>query len=266
MSRGRRGNGHRHTHSFTDQPTPVNANGKCVVAPLSTISDLIDMCATVAFVNNVSSAHSANMKLHALRATSVITLNGHWRSRIAVVFHTLSGTLPHTILTNSGKYAAPGSSYEIFQSDNESEKYKNSRSVPDASIEVSLHHAIRIVGSMIHESPDPVSIYFKDAVASRLRLFHKTELSRCPSLDSEDSGSGAESDGLEESHTSVHTRVISGTLETTPTTTTMNTLAFERPTFENAEDLFYSFAASTTDPNTFQHKAQPLIFYCKHPQ
>ena len=118
MGRGRRGIWR--AYRFTDKPTPEDANGQCVVAPVTTVADLIDMCATVAFVNNDSSARRANTKLGALRATAVMThrVNGQWRSQVVVIFRTLAGVLPSTLDTSSGKYMAPGSYYQI--------RYRNS--------------------------------------------------------------------------------------------------------------------------------------------
>ena len=67
MGRGRRGTWR--SYRFTDEPTTVCFKGQCVLAPVTSVADLIDMCATVAFVNNDSSARRANTKLGALRAT-----------------------------------------------------------------------------------------------------------------------------------------------------------------------------------------------------
>jgi hypothetical protein len=136
--------------------------------------------------------------------------------------------------------------------------------VSNASIEESLHEAIRIVGSMIHESPDPASLFFKDAVASRLRLFNKSQLSQCPTplndTFSSDGTSGSESEST----------------ATSPVARPTGSMAFERPSFENVEELFYSFATHITDPATgksraldpvrtthFRDQAHPLIFCYK---
>jgi hypothetical protein len=266
------------------------------------VADLIDMCATVAFVNKDSSAHKANTKLGALRATAVMTrrVNGHWRSQAVVIFRTLSGALPSTLQTPSGKYTAPGSYFELHKSDSEPEDAANKRVVSNASIEESLHEAIRIVGSMIHESPDPASLFFKDAVASRLRLFNKSQLSQCPTplndMFSSDSTSGAESDSTETSPVTRPTGAAGGAPRPLtaplpplhlkpwipplppepPPTRKPGSIAFERPSFENVEELFYSFATHITDPATgksraldplrtthFRDQAQPLIFCYK---
>ena len=303
MGRGRRGTWR--AYRFTDEPTPEGAKGQCVVAPVATVADLIDMCATVAFVNKDSSAHKANTKLGALRATAVMTrrVNGHWRSQAVVIFRTLSGALPGTLQTPSGKYTAPGSYYELHKSNSEPEDASNKRMVSNASIEESLHEAIRIVGSMIHESPDPASLSFKDAVASRLRLFNKSQLSQCQTplnaVFSSDSTSGEESDSTEPSPVARPTGVAGGAPRPPmaqllprrlkpwipplppeppppPPTKKHGSVAFERPNFENVEELFYSFATHVTDPATgesraldplrtthFRDQAQPLIFCYK---
>lgn len=299
MARGRRGTWR--AYRFADEPAPGGVVGACVVAPVDTVADLIDMCATVAFVNNDSSAHKANTKLGALRATAVMTrkVSGHWRSQTIVVFRTLSGSLPRTLETSSGRYMAPGSYYEICKSDWEPEEICNRRTVSNASIEESLNEAIRIVGSMIHESTDPASLFFKDAVASRLRLFHKCHLSQCPTpfdVFSSDS-SGSEFDSTEPSPTvrpggafvaaplrrvieSIQSEPWIPPLPPEPPEAPRPTLientnhdAFERPYFDNVEELFYSFATHITDPVTgkslaiepirsthFQDQAQPLVF------
>ena len=300
MGRGSRGKWR--LYRFTDEPTPGGSKGPCVVAPVSTVADLIDMCATVAFVNKDSSAHKANTKLGALRATAVMTrrVNGHWRSQTVVIFRTLSGALPSMLHTSSGKYTSPGSYYQIYKSDSEPEDAANKRVVANASIEESLHEAIRMVGSMIHESPDPASLFFKDAVASRLRLFNKSHLSQCPTpfndIFSSDSTSGSESDSTETSPVARPTGVAGGAPRPLmaplpplhlkpwipslppepPPTTKPGSIAFERPSFENVEELFYSFATHITDPATgrsmeldplrtahFRDQAQPLIFCYK---
>lgn len=299
------GRGRRETwraYRFTFEPTPEDSKGQCVVAPVATVADLIDMCATVAFVNKDSSAHQANTKLGALRATAVMTrrVHGHWRSQAVVILRTLSGALPSTLQTLSGKYTAPGSSFELYKSESEPEDATNKRVVSNACIEKSLHEAIRIVGSMIHESPDPASLFFKDAVASRLRLFNKSQLSQRPTplndTFSSDSTSEAESDSTEMSPVARPTGTAGGaprpltaplprlSLEPwmpslppePPHTKKAGSIAFERPRFENVEELFYSFATHITDPATgksraldplmathFRDQAQPLIFCFK---
>jgi len=272
------------------------------VAPVATLADLIDMCATVVFVNKDSSAHKANTKLGALRATAVMMrrVNGHWRRQAVVVFRTLSGALPSMLQTPSGKYTAPGSYYELHKSDSEPEDASNKRVVSNASMEESLHEAVRIVGSMIHESPDPVSLFFKDAVESRLRLFNKSQLFQCPmplnDIFSSDRTNGAESVSTETSPFArptcvaggalrppqaplppLHLKTLSSPLPTEPPPTKKSgSIAFERPSFENVEELFYSFATHTTDPATgksraldplrtthFRDQTQPLVFCYK---
>jgi len=247
------------------------------LAPVTSVADLIDMCATVAFVNKDSSAHKANTKLGALRATAVMTcrVNGRWRSQTVVVFRTLSGALP-SVLQTSGKYTAPGSCYDLYKSDSEPENASIKREVSNAFVEESLHEAIRVVGSILHESPDPVSLFFKDAVASRLRLFNKSQLSKCSTplneMSSSENTSGTESDFTETSPVARHTGVAGGASRPLQAP-----FAFERPSFENVEELFYSFATHITDPTTgmglalnpllstkhVRDQAQPLVFCYK---
>ena len=275
---------------FSNQTIAWDATGECVLAPVLTMADLIDVCATVAFVNNDSSAHKANTKLGALRATAVMArrVYGHRRSQVVVVFRTLSGALPSTLQTSSKRYMAPGSSYELVASESEPEDASNRRRVSTMSIEESICEAIHIAGSMIHESPDPASLFFKDAVASRLRLFHKSRLSRCPtplddlsSRNSSDlSSSESDSDDSGASPVVPATEVAEGAPSPPPKAKlpkyVESIAAFQRPVFESVEELFYSFATHTTDPDTgksrlmdplrtthFRDQAQALIFCYK---
>lgn len=239
--------------------------GACVVAPVNSVADVVEMCATISYINSNTFKYRSSTRFSSLRANAVFTTRvpGHWRTQVFVVFRTLSGPLPAGVGTDgTTQYQAPGSAYALQICTNEPEDVSTRRLLSDNTTEESLHDAVRAVCALIHESLDPNSLSFKDAVSSRLRYFKRRN-----TMDTVGRVAAAHA-GVEASSTSGSESDSGGLVDgkppcgpppgfvpplpleppvARPVASHAAPAAFQKPDFESAEDLFFSFATHVID-------------------
>lgn len=247
-----RRNNTRWSYRLLDVHGPGQPSGACVVAPLSSVADIVDVCATVGYVNSCKVTCSAEARLGALRASAVFTapMNGLWRRKVFIVLRTLSGPLPPGVGKEGAKtYKAPGSTYIMQVCENEPSDVSHRYALSDNTAEGSLCDAVRTVCALIHESVDTASLAFKDAVSSRLRYFkrcnsaiathQRTVQASDASTNSDDSDSTDDAPSRPPSRPPAPRKASShGTV-----------VAFQKPNFSSVEDLFFSFATHVIDNN-----------------
>jgi hypothetical protein len=236
------------------------------LAPVKSVADIVEMCATISYVNSTIIKYNSGTRLSSLRANAVFTahVSGHWRTQVFVVFRTLLGPLPAGIGDGGAKtYNAPGSAYELQIRESEPEDVSTRRVLTDNTTEESLHDAVRAACALIHESLDPNSLSFKDTVSSRLRYFKRfntvvptgaTKEVCVSSSNEEDSDSTDASLDLNDDRQHCHNppRAIAPPLPAGPQpfvkpVAQSAAIAFKKPSFSSVEDLFHSFATHVFD-------------------
>jgi hypothetical protein len=86
---------------------PGPASGRCVLAPVSNLMNIVDMKATVDYINGRISK-DGHTSVSLLQADAVLTsrVDGQWRAQAYVVLRTATGAIPH--LFNGLYFIAPG--------------------------------------------------------------------------------------------------------------------------------------------------------------
>lgn len=241
-------------------------SGACVVAPVNSVADVVEMCATISYINSTIITYNSGTRLSSLRANAVFTarVSGHWRTQVFVVFRTLLGPLPAGMGKNGEKtYKVPGSAYELHIRDSEPEDVSTRRVLTDNTAEESLHDAVRTACTLIHEALDPNSLSFKDTVSSRLRYFKRfntvapiAEAAEACVSSSNEADSDSTDDSLDSSDDAAHScnspREVVPPLPPGPpppmrAVAQSAVAAFKKPSFSSVEDLFFSFATHVFD-------------------
>ena len=243
MRGGRRRSGWK---SFVPwEETPSFTKGPVCLAPVNKVADIIEMCATVNYINGIESSNDDNPGIVRLKANSVFTAReaGQWRSQTFAAFSTLNGTLP-TVLKKRHAYIAKGSEYALTIADKLPEERHN---VVDVSLNglasdtEALYKTVAALAMSINENINPHSQAFKDAVASRFSLFARQRITpsvkREPSANSESSASTNNSLPTPSMHSLSHPRRHKSI-----------TAAFKKPVFDSIEELLhFAFATHTID-------------------
>lgn len=240
--------------------------GACVVAPVNSVTDIVEMCATISYINSTTIKYNSGTRLSSLRANAVFTAraSGHWRTQVFVVFRTLSGPLPAGMGENGAEaYKVPGSEYQLHVRASEPDHVSTRRVLTDNTAEESLLDAVRTACTLIHEAVDPNSLSFKDTVSSRLRYLkrfntvaHAAATTEACLSSSNEEDSDSTYDSLDARDDTAHCRnrrwavvppIPPGLLPPVRAVAQSAVVAFKKPIFSRVEDLFFSFATHVFD-------------------
>ena len=263
------GRGGRHKWRAYDsvlKASPGPASGKCVLAPVCNLMHIVDMKATVDYINNrISKDGHTSRSL--LQADAVLTscIDGQWRAQAYVVLRTAAGVIPH--IFNGPYFLAPGSNYTMTVVNNEPENACNRVCMhtdrPSFSSEESIRNAILCVAPLVNENVDPLSLAFKDAVSSRLVMFMRHHVKdqstgqRDTLAGSSSNSSDTETDSGYSSPASPRPPVMR--MPPLPLQKPPRPPPFEKPRFITIEDLLQSaFATHFVDSKGFGRPVSPL--------
>jgi len=270
------------------QETPSRTKGPVCLAPVNTVADIIDMCATVNYINGVESINDENPGTVKLKANCVFTARkeGQWRSQTFAAFSTPSGILP-AVLKDLLAYTANGSEYALIVADQLPVDRQNVVDVTFngvASDTMILHKTVASLSASINENISAHSEAFKDAVASRFSFFARQRL--IPSVKRESSTNSESSTSKNNLPQTSSIRILQRPRPRRPTSITpapppqgrspnMTATTFKKPTFASIEDLLFAFATHTIDHRTGHgrplaphespadpSKCQALVFCC----
>lgn len=233
---------------------PRTWSGAYILAPTPDIASMVDMCATVAYIN--SRITPSKRRVLNTQAFISIQVPGHWRVKPFVVFRAERQDLISEMRT-APFYSAPSSNYALNILDSTPTSFGKWTDCWTHGVLTSaqaLDNAIKHASAFVGESVDPNSAFFKDAVASRLQSFERSEAGRGDGADSSDSTTSSEADNQE-----WHPPLLA---HTTP---------FEKPTSTALDDLLYAFATHGMNnatgvplplmhPPLPKHMYQPLVF------
>lgn len=266
---GRRRRQQWHTHDALVKAAPQTNNGVCILAPVCNLMDIVDMCATIGFVNNYLCKEGHESRLHA-HAVLTSRVDGHWQSQAQVVFRTSVGSMPCAIQGKS--FTAPGSNYAVTVCEQEPENEHTRKSIYSEALssESTIRQSVRAVSSLINEHVDPRSLPFRNAVLSRLRMFmryHVNEDSVTPpdlSTGDHSSSNDTESESDPNSLESLQSHVADMPLLISVKPRPLVPQPFKKPQFDTIEDLLQpAFATHFVDSNGHE-RAVPLLAPPEH--
>lgn len=160
-------------------------SGHYVWAPMVDVSQLVDMYSTILFINEQTGLSAKSTPSNALKATSVVTSPeaGKWR---AIVVLRASGEIPY-LLQNNVVFSAPGSSYMLHIKNTDYPQCGTRVDLPgSAAVKDTLDLAVRASSQLLGESVDPKDLFFRDTVASRLRMFKRSQTQDETTMESEE--------------------------------------------------------------------------------
>lgn len=156
------------------------ASGHHVWASFSCLSELVDLYATVTFVNEQVTIKGKSKLSDALKALAVVTHvpPDARRPRHTVVLRTESGDLPDA-LKEKAVFSAPGSTYSVHMHTTPPPHcvYRVECNFPEPALgKETLDRAVRAAANLLNERVDPTSLLFRDIVASRVRMFKRKQI------------------------------------------------------------------------------------------
>jgi len=257
-------------------------DGKYIMAPVENRGDLVELLAVISFLNTVIVANDPNPGAVRLEANSVFTYREprKWRATAFIAFMPVCGVLPK-VLQNRQTFSAYEGSYAVRIVDElPAERHNNfdvTRKGKASDVE-SLHSAVTSVAHLISEDVNSHSESFRDAVASRFRFFARQFLAssaKSPPPSSPPASPPATPPATPSPTVAASQQTTVGTWQATvgtwqtesyqpqqtwpplppgppPRTTSKRKapVAFKKPYFRKAEDLFYAFATHTNDTPT----------------
>lgn len=264
------------SHS-TQRPESCALAGNFVIAPVTNRGDLVDVLAVISLINTAIVAKDPDSGAVRLEANSVFTYREphKWRATAFIAFLPVCGVLPK-VLQNRLTFSAYDGSYAVrIVEELPAERHNNvdvTRKGKASEVE-SLHAAVTSVAHLISEDVNSHSESFRDAVASRFRFFARQFLA-----------SSAQSPPPSPPPATPPTTprvtwqaTVAATQQTTVAATAWHAeshrpqqtwpplppgppprvtikrrapVAFKKPHFRKAEDLFYAFATHTNDTPT----------------
>lgn len=234
---------HEGSQALNEECRSETTSSLGLLAPVRNIADIVDAFASVSFINGSYPAISSN---DLLRAVEVISIYGTYTLDHFIVFRTASHNFPLNDHASGTFYCPEGSNYKVLVVSSKMGAVAF-RHVCERSSVSSLDdieaNAAKVAGSLIRENVDGHSAFFKEAVASRFKLFTRARL-------------GVRMDDVDCPTTPAH-----------PMTTcypTRTPSPFVKPNFKNIDDLLGAFATHAVHrKGGEEYSVEP--FECPHP-
>lgn len=156
-----------------------------VWAPVYDVASIVDMAATITFINYVLESRSNSSFANVLRPSCVCMTDARTKGSPAaiVVFKPACGQMPDE-LRDRPFYSAPQCDYRLTcckcEPTDQAHRKVYCASAAIASSKDALESAVRTSADALKEKIDPAAEYFTDSVASRVRMMLRAQTVASP--------------------------------------------------------------------------------------
>lgn len=223
------------------QESPVCDTGQYVLAPVTELMDIIDMCACIGVINSSVVRCNEDSLSKTLKACYVFKArhNRHGcqgRAQTFIAFRATCERLPQHFIQGRGRLTVRGSNYVFYVAAVSSYDpyYMVGTSMGgSATQEECMNNALVAAAFLINEALDPTSLMFKDAVVSRFSFLARQQ-SKTPVVPT------------------LPPKITASPLPNNTTCLPCETMSsqtpnFKKPDFDSIEDLLHSFATHSLD-------------------
>ena len=161
-------------------------SGHYVWAPMVDVSQLVDMYSTILFINE---QNWPQCEKHSFQCSQGHIGRGRHPKRESGAPLWCCGRLAssHICCRNNVVFSAPGSSYMLHIKNTDYPQCGTRVDLPgSAAVKDTLDLAVRASSQLLGESVDPKDLFFRDTVASRLRMFKRSQTQDETTMESEE--------------------------------------------------------------------------------